>query len=144
MKYTSGYSVKYLRANNYIAQKVEYWNSFGRKKIDLFGFVDVVGLHSNQIGVTGIQSCDRFDINRHFDKMKESCEVSVLVWLKAGNILCFHGWDKLHRGLTRLKIVQVMLNNDNKSELILVELSDVEIKTSELNKGKIVLGEVKK
>ena len=141
MKYTSGYSVKYLRANNYIAQKVEYWNSFGRKKIDLFGFVDVVGLHSNQIGVTGIQSCDRFDINRHFDKMKESCEVSVLVWLKAGNILCFHGWDKLHRGLTRLRIVRVVSDND---KLELIDETDIEIKTSELNKGKIVIGEVKK
>jgi hypothetical protein len=141
MKSTSGYSVKYLRANDYIAQVVERWNSFAHKRQDLLGFIDVVGIHIDKFGVAGIQSCDRFDINRHFDKMKESCEVSVLVWLKAGNSLYFHGWDKLHRGLTRLRIVRVVSDND---KLELIDETDIEIKTSELNKGKIVIGEVKK
>jgi hypothetical protein len=138
MKSTSGTSIKYLNSMNYMAQAVEQWNHFSKRRMDLFGFIDVVAVKNGEHGVLGIQACGRFDINRHIEKAICSCGIRVRVWLGAGNRLYFHGWDKLHHGKIRLKVVELLLGSTDVT-FKTVEREDIEMITSKLKEGKIVI-----
>ena len=43
-------SLKKLREEGYITiQVVEYWNSFARRRIDLFGFIDILAIKNGEV-----------------------------------------------------------------------------------------------
>ncbi len=42
-------SLKKLREEGYTVQVVEYWNSFARIRIDLFGFIDIIALKGKEV-----------------------------------------------------------------------------------------------
>jgi hypothetical protein len=136
-KSTSGLCAKYLTAKGYIAQKVEYWNSFGRKRIDFMGFADVLAYKDDETGVIAVQGCGRFDADRHLKNITDSCEVKLKSWLKAGNKFYIYEWDQLHRGKIRIRITEVWFADDFAKRIV----SDEEISSVEIRKGKIVVEE---
>lgn len=83
-----------LREQDCLYWKVEYWNPWAKKKIDLFNIIDVVAL---DIGLTiGIQVTGA-DLASHRKKLAEKHPEYTRAWLAAGNELCIHSWRKLKK-----------------------------------------------
>ena len=81
-----------LQKENYpLVQIVEKWNSWGRVRQDLFGFIDVLAI--NEEGNTvAIQTTTLANIGARIKKISDSDNVSHV--RKAGWIIIVHGWYK--------------------------------------------------
>ncbi len=103
-------SLSYLRKQGYLAQTVEKYNMFSKKRLDLFGCIDLVAIRSDIQGVLGIQVTSRGNIQDRVKKCKE--EAKMKVWLAAGNQLQVHGWGlmgkKGKRKKYELKVVEIV------------------------------------
>ena len=63
-----------------------------KRRIDLFGFIDLIAFKATKPGVVGIQSCA---IDRWADHRATICENKRAVgWLRAGNRICLIGWER--------------------------------------------------
>lgn len=71
---------------------MEYWNGFAKKRIDLFGCIDILGIREDIPGVLGVQSTTVGCVSEHLDKITCECGVAVRTWLKAGNTFVIHAW----------------------------------------------------
>ena len=85
-------SLKLLGELGYTRQKVEHWNPFAGRRQDLFGVIDIVAVKSGEVGVLGVQCTTASNVSEHIRKVVESREANE--WLRAGNKLAIHGWDK--------------------------------------------------
>lgn len=81
---------------------VEHWNSFTRKRNDLFGFIDVLCLGDSE--VIGVQTTGRSNMSSRIKKIAEHENVAAV--RKAGIKILIHGWDKPDR-VYRLKEVDL-------------------------------------
>ena len=103
-------TLAYLRKQGFIAQVVEKYNMFSKKRIDLFGCIDIVAIRNDIQGVLGIQVTSRGNIQDRVKKCKE--EDKMRVWLAAGNQLQVHGWGlmgkKGKRKKYELKVVEIV------------------------------------
>ena len=75
---------------------VERWvgpPKFG-KRIDLFGFIDIVALPLEQGKVLGVQSCGQ-SFSGHDKKILTDCRELAVRWLMCGCRLQLWGWRKL-------------------------------------------------
>lgn len=89
-------TLEYLKKKNIRCQKVEYWNSFGNKRVDLFGIIDIIALTPD--GVLGIQVCGR-DFQEHIRKMTLSHCEETQAWLQTpGTGLVLWSWRPLKKG----------------------------------------------
>lgn len=81
-----------LQKENYpLVQIVEKWNSWGRVRQDLFGFIDVLAI--NEEGNTvAIQTTTLANIGARIKKISDSDNVSHV--RKAGWTIIVHGWYK--------------------------------------------------
>ena len=106
-------TLKRLRDNGYIAQVVEKYNSFSRKRIDLFGCIDVVAIHPAQKGVLGIQATTTGHMAARIKKSKAI--PALRVWLQAGNQFEVVGWSKKgprgKRKIWTFKVVGILLGD---------------------------------
>ena len=84
----SALSVELLKQRGYIVQKVEYWNPFARRRIDLFGCIDIVAIKHGEI--LGVQTTSWANVSSRLNKIHESKE--MLMWVKAGGQIEVHGW----------------------------------------------------
>ena len=84
-------SLKYLRAQGYRAQVVERWVPRARRRIDLFGCIDIVCL-DGCAGVLGVQTTTTANVAARLTKITTECREDVWAWLEAGNSLHIHGW----------------------------------------------------
>lgn len=86
-----------LRKMGYKAQVVEKWIPQARRRQDLFGFIDVVGINEDSNGVLGIQATTGSNVGKRLKKLRETPDIrqAMLVWLAAGNSLEVWGWRKL-------------------------------------------------
>ena len=71
--------------------KVEYWNNFARRRIDLFNIIDVLVLDS---GIVGIQVCGS-DLSSHKQKIMVGEKTATFNWLSNGARLEVWAWRKL-------------------------------------------------
>ena len=85
-------SLKKLREDGYIAQVVEHYNQFARRRIDLFNVIDIAAIKPDNPGVLGIQTTSTSNISARQKKALASAE--LLVWLQAGNRFEIWGWAK--------------------------------------------------
>ena len=85
-------SLKALRDAGYTAQVVERWNPYGKVRVDLFGFVDIVIIRKEEIGVTGVQTTSQSNISKRLQKIL--CSHEAKLWLETGNRILLHGWAK--------------------------------------------------
>jgi hypothetical protein len=83
-------SLKHLREQGLTADVVERFNSFTRKRHDLFGIIDLIAVGDD--GIIGIQATSRSNVSARIAKAK--AEERLKVWLKAGGKFSVFGWGK--------------------------------------------------
>lgn len=86
-----------LRSEGWTAQVVEHWNAFARRRIDLFGVIDIVAVKPNV--TLGIQTTSIS--NAATRKHKSLASPGLRAWLEAGNQFAVWGWRKISRGQKR-------------------------------------------
>lgn len=82
-----------LRTMGFTCQTVERWNSFARKRIDLFGCIDIVAARDG-IGLLAVQACA--GASHAARRTKSLAEPRLRVWLMAGGR--FEIWSYAKRG----------------------------------------------
>ena len=102
-------SLAWLREQGFTAQKVEHWNQYARRTIDLFGVIDLVAIRAGIVGVTGIQTTTGPNVAARKDKCNQA--EALKLWLQCGNHFEIHGWAKHGQrgerktwGLRRIKL----------------------------------------
>jgi hypothetical protein len=85
-------SLALLRKEGYPAQVVERYNPYARVRIDLFNFIDIVGLSYNTGKIFGIQTTSQSHVSDRIKKILAIPEAKY--WLQAGAKIYVHGWAK--------------------------------------------------
>jgi hypothetical protein len=93
-------SLQLLRERGYHAGIVERWVGPARKRIDLFGFGDLVALGRGEIVIIQTTTGDNMASRRV--KMMALPEFSE--WLRCGGVVELHGWRKKRMRTKRGKI----------------------------------------
>ena len=89
------------------AQVVERYNQFARRRIDLFGFIDIVCL--SDVSIIGVQTTSGDHVSHRLEKIREECKDKALAWLRAGGKIHIHGWRKVGpRGKRKVWAVRVV------------------------------------
>lgn len=85
-------SIKLLESQGWVVQKVEQWNSFAKKRKDLFGFIDVLAMSENML--VGVQvTAGSGDVAKHIRKIQD--EKNHELWLRCkGRSIVIHSWEK--------------------------------------------------
>ncbi len=83
-------TLKELRSRGYLVQVVERWNPFARRRIDLFGFIDVIGIRRGE--VLGVQATSASNVSARVKKIAEHENVGAV--REAGIRIAVWGWDK--------------------------------------------------
>lgn len=86
-------TLAYCRQRGWRAQVVEKWLAPARRRIDLFGFGDVIALD----GLTGsvlIQTTSATNAAARITKLVTECADAAEDWIGAGNRIHVHGWRK--------------------------------------------------
>lgn len=91
-------TLKYLRAQGYLAAVVEHWNPFAHVRQDLFGIVDVLAVKE---GVTlAVQCTSSGNVS---SRVKKLTDHEATPWLRDANwTLEVWGWTKGKRGPPRI------------------------------------------
>ena len=76
-----------------IAQVVERYNPHAKRRVDLFGFIDIVALDQGP-GVLGVQTTTTDHISHRLAKLRDECAPQMECWLNRGNRIVIHGWAK--------------------------------------------------
>jgi hypothetical protein len=94
-------SLQHLRKQGALAQVVERYNPHAKRRIDLFGFIDIIALLDMGTSVVpqwvqtlGIQTTTTGHISHRLEKLRTECADAMRWWLMAGNRLEIHGWAK--------------------------------------------------
>lgn len=83
-------SLNECRKRGWEVQVVERWNQYARRRIDLFGVIDIVAITPD--GILAIQACSGTDHARRRDKVLE--EPRAAKWIAAGAKLAIWSWTK--------------------------------------------------
>lgn len=83
-----------MRKEGWTLQVVERWNPFAKKRIDLFGFIDIVAMRDGEI--CGVQATSLDNMGARIAKIK--AEPRAKTWKKAGGTIQVWGWRKLKSG----------------------------------------------
>ena len=107
-----------LESRGYTYWKTEYWCSFSRRRKDLLGFIDALGVQEGK-PIIGVQTTSRGCISARRAKILAS--PLALLWLRAGQRIEIHGWDKHTPKGTRLlrwrvKVVEITEEDFHGSE----------------------------
>ena len=90
-------TLAHYRARGYRCAITEKWNSGAGRRQDLFGFIDIIGLHPDR-GIVGIQSCGGdSDFRGHVRKLMQDRAHYCVDWLQAGGKIDLLGWRKIGR-----------------------------------------------
>lgn len=84
-------SLKWLREKGYEAVKVEHWNPFAKRRVDLWG-ADILARRGTD-PLLAVQTTTRGNLNARVKKtMQERGR-----WIDSGNYFVCHGWRKAKR-----------------------------------------------
>lgn len=100
-----------LQSRGYVYEKTEHWNSFARKRKDLLGVFDAIGLKPGR-PILGVQTTARSCISAR--KKKILASDLARLWLECGAGIEIHGFDKHtvgQRDQWRIKIVTLTLED---------------------------------
>lgn len=84
-------SLNLLRENGYLAEVVERWNPFAKVRHDLFGVIDILGVHPEH-GTLAVQTTSVGNLAARVQKVQESPHLENLK--RAGWKIEVHGWRK--------------------------------------------------
>lgn len=82
---------------------VEYWNSFSRKRVDLFGIFDILAVGNGE--TLAVQTTSRGNISARVRKIADSEYIAGC--RESGWRVEVHGWDKGPNGRWRVKVVDI-------------------------------------
>lgn len=85
-------TLKLLRDEGYLCQVVEHWNAFARRRVDLFGVIDVVAMRAGEVGLLGVQCTSAANAASRLTKARETPALGV--WLSCANRFEVHSWGK--------------------------------------------------
>jgi len=85
-------SLALLKKEGYKPWIVESYNSFGRNRVDLYGFIDIVALRVGEVGILGVQTTSTSNISARVHKILGI--PAYRLWLNCGNKISVHGWGK--------------------------------------------------
>lgn len=108
-------SLKLLRDQGHTAQVVEKWNAFAKRRIDLFGVIDIVAIHPDAIGCKGIQTTSGSNMSARI--AKAMAEPTLKTWLKTGNSFVIHGWRTIKDG-NRRKMMPIVVKFTCKDDTV--------------------------
>jgi hypothetical protein len=91
-------SLKLLRREGYTVAIAERWNPFARRRVDLFGFIDLIAVHDEQ-GIVGVQTTSAHNLTARISKIRS--EPQATAWLRAGGRIEVHGWRRSKPGSRR-------------------------------------------
>jgi hypothetical protein len=92
-----------LRERGYpLVQVVERWNGFARKRVDLFGIIDVIAVGDEIIAV---QTTSGSNMAARIKKITEHESLSIL--RKANIRVLVHGWTRRSNGRYELREVDL-------------------------------------
>ncbi len=74
----------------WIVSVAEHWNSFSKRRVDLFGFVDLVALTGQAI--VGIQTTSRGNASSRRRKIDDL--ETATAWRQSGGVIEVWGWAK--------------------------------------------------
>lgn len=80
-----------LREQGIMYQKVETYNTWAKKSVDLFHIIDILALDG---GFLGLQICGS-DWSQHVRKMTINYRDNTIAWIEAGGRIELWGWRKL-------------------------------------------------
>lgn len=90
-------SLRLLRAQGYRVAITEHWNSFVKRRQDLFGFIDLLAIDAPMMA---IQTTSGTNVSARVAKILESD--AAREWIEAGHRIIVHGWAKRgHRGAVK-------------------------------------------
>lgn len=87
-------SLKKLRDEGWACQVVERFNSFTKRRIDVFQYGDILAIRPGSIAL--VQTTSGSNLNARMEKILSL--PGYLAWHAAGGITVLHGWRKLKRG----------------------------------------------
>lgn len=85
-------TLELLRSEGKLAEVVERWNSHARRRVDLFGFIDIVAMKHK--GMWGIQCTSTANLASRRVKIKTECRDAALAWLETDAWIEIIGWSK--------------------------------------------------
>jgi len=94
----------HLVERGYTVERGESYNAHTKRKKDLYGWIDYVGLHSDHNGVLGIQTTSKSNLTARIKKAE--AKPAYWLWLATGNPAEFHGWY-MDKGRWVVKLVRV-------------------------------------
>lgn len=94
-------SLAHLRKAGYLAQVVEKWIPQVKRRVDLFGFIDIVAIRDDEI--VGVQATSDDHVSHRVTKIAEHDNVGPV--RKAGIRILVHGWRKNAKGRWQLREV---------------------------------------
>jgi hypothetical protein len=84
-------SLKKIREEGYVVvQVVEYWNAFARRRIDLYGFIDILAIKNGH--VLAVQTTTVGNMGARIKKIANHENVGEV--RKANWTIHVHGWHK--------------------------------------------------
>lgn len=83
-------SLKFMRDQGYTAEVVERFNSFTKRRHDLFGFIDILCIKEGRI--VGVQTTSAGHISDRRKKILEHANLPAV--LSSGIRVIVHGWEK--------------------------------------------------
>lgn len=86
-------SLEKLRDAGYTCAVLEHWNAFARRRIDAFGFVDILALRDNEI--LAVQTTSATNVSARVKKITEHENIGAV--RQAGIRVVVHGWKKSGR-----------------------------------------------
>jgi len=89
-------TIAWLKENGYTYHKTEYYNMFARRRVDLFGFGDILAIKPGEIGSLAINATTDSNKSNHLKKYLTDPVVSMNLkkWLSCGNRFVLHLWGK--------------------------------------------------
>lgn len=103
-------SLQHFRKHGLTAQVVERFNTFSKKRVDLFGFIDLVVL--SPLGICGVQVTSGSHVSHRYEKIR--AEPKAVQWMRAGGSIVVHGWRKAgprgKRKIWSLRVVKAVLS----------------------------------
>jgi hypothetical protein len=97
-----------LEKEGYTVERVEHFNWFTKRRIDLLGVADLIALNGKELLL--VQVTSRHNLSSRRTKALASDKLKL--WLKAGGTIIFHGWDK-YKNRWRVEIQNIYGKNTN-------------------------------
>lgn len=92
-------TLKECRARGWTAQVVERWCQHSMRRIDLYGFIDVLAMDGKQF--IGIQATSTGNQSTRITKIETECQEQAKMFVRSGGRVIVWGWKKYKKSVDR-------------------------------------------